>query len=126
MRAAAVLTALGCLLAAAPAQATQGLLCRPESGARPRISLVIGAGGIAGASIDERGHWVTVGPETGLTLAQAWIDREQVLADIVGPSWERVAQLRVRFDPPAPRKPRIARGTLTLRGRTYVVRCQED
>jgi hypothetical protein len=95
------------------------------TGAAPRISLVIGAGGIAGASLDEHGRWITVGPEAGLTLAQAWIDREQVLADIVGPTWERVARLRVRFDPPARGRPNSARGTLTLRGRTFRVRCEE-
>jgi len=111
---------------ATPAHATQGLVCWAESGARPRISLVLGPGGIAGASLDEHARWLTVGPQAGLRLTQAWIDRDQAMADIVGPAWNRIARLRVRFDPPARGRPTTARGTLTLRGRTFRVRCSED
>ena len=108
-----------------PAQATQGLLCRAESGEVPRISLVIGAGGIAGASLDEDGQWVSTMANGPLILAQAWIDRAQVMVDIVDLRWDRVAELRVRFEPPAPGRPTTATGTLTLRGRTFPVRCEE-
>jgi hypothetical protein len=115
------------LLAAAPAKATQGLVCHPAAAKLPRISLVIGAGGIAGASLDEKGGWIsTMARDPQLILAQAWIDREQVMADIVSPGWHRVAELRARFDRPDPRKPRTARGTLRLRDRTIPVRCVED
>ena len=115
------------LLSATPAHATQGLLCRPEVGTGPRISLVIGAGGIAGASIDENGHWVsTMSSDARLMLAQAWIDPKQVMADFVGPTFESIARLRVRFDPPVRGTPNSARGTLTLRSRTFRVRCAED
>lgn len=118
--------ALPLLFAAAPVQATQGLLCRPASGEGPRLSLVIGAGGIAGASLDESGSWVsTMAAGTTLHLAQGWIDREQVLADIVNESWDRVARLRVRFEPPVRGNPTAATGTLTLRGRDWRVRCEE-
>ena len=120
--------AVAILLAAllsAPAHATRGLLCRAESGEVPRISLVIGAGGIAGASLDEDGHWVSATMDGPLILAQAWIDREQAMADIVGQNWDHVAQLRVRFEPPAQGQPTRARGTLILRGRTLPVRCEE-
>jgi hypothetical protein len=123
----AIAAAASLLLAAAPGQATQGLLCSPASGKLPRISLVIGAGGIAGASLDEKGRWISAtarGPQ--LILAQSWIDRKQVMADIVSPGWDRIAELRARFEPPLPRKPRTARGTLTLRGRVIRVRCVED
>jgi hypothetical protein len=123
----AIAAAASLLLTAAPGHATQGLLCSPAAGKVPRISLVIGAGGIAGASLDENGRWVSTmarGPR--LILAQAWIDRKQVMADIVSPRWDRIAELRARFDPPEPRKPRTARGTLTLRGRVIQVRCVED
>ena len=111
---------------AAPALATQGLLCRAEPGAPPRISLVIGAGGIAGASLDEEGEWVSTMADGPLILAQAWIDRTQAMADIVDTRWDRVAELRVRFEPPARGRPTTARGTLVLRGRTFAVRCEED
>lgn len=114
------------VLPAAPALATQGLLCRPVSGEYPRISLVIGAGGIAGASLDEHGGWVTLGPDTDLILTQAWIDRQQVMADIAGPGWNRVAELRVRFQSPVRGRPQFALGTLTLRGRTHRIRCEQD
>jgi hypothetical protein len=126
MRYAIAATAL-LLLAAAPAKATQGLLCHHASAKLPRISLVIGAGGIAGASLEEKGGWIsTMARDPQLILAQGWIDREQVMADIVGQGWHRVAELRARFEPPDPRKPRTARGTLRLRGRTIPVRCIED
>lgn len=114
------------LLSATSAHATQGMVCRPETGVRPRISLVIGAGGIAGASLDEHGHWISTSANGRLILTQAWIDREQVMADIVGPTWDRIARLRVRFNPPVRGRPNSARGTLTLRGRTFRVRCAED
>ena len=115
------------LIAATPVQATQGLLCRAAGGDGPRLSIVIGAGGIVGASLDEGGGWVSTTVQGGpLMLPQAWIDGEQVLADIVSERWDRVARLRVRFDPPAPRQPRSATGTLALRGRDWPVRCEED
>ena len=120
-------SAAALLFVAQPAYATQGLLCRPMSGERPRLSLVIGAGGIAGASLDEKGHWVsTAATNPKLILAQAWIDRQQVLADIVAPNWDSVARLRVRFLPAVRRQPATASGTLWLRGRTLRVRCVED
>jgi hypothetical protein len=115
------------LFAAAPAYATQGLLCGTASGEGPRLSLVIGAGGIAGASLDEHGEWVsTMVPDAQLILTQGWIDREQAMADIVDPRWDRVAELRVRFEPPARGRPATATDTLTLRGRTFGVRCEEN
>jgi hypothetical protein len=119
--------ALPLLAAAAPALATQGLLCRAESGEAPRLSLVIGAGGIAGASLDEGGGWVsTMVHNAPLILTQAWIDREQVMADIAEPAWDRVAELRARFEPPVRGRPTTASGTLNVRGRTFRVRCEED
>ena len=119
---------LGALLfAATPAHATQGLLCRPLSGVGPRLSLVIGAGGIVGASLDEKGEWVsTLARSPSLILAQAWIDREQVLADLADSKWDRVARLRVRFEPPVPRQPAAATGRLELRGHSFAVRCVQD
>ncbi len=127
MRYALSAAAAALLYAATPAHATQGLLCRAASGERPRLSLVIGAGGIVGASLDEQGEWVsTMVPEAPLILTQAWIDREQAMADIADSRWDRVAELRVRFEPPAPGRVTTALGTLTLRGRTIRVRCEED
>ena len=112
---------------ASPALATQGMVCRPTSGKVPQLSLVIGAGGIAGANLDEGRGWVgTMAQNPSLILAQAWIDREQVLVDLVNSRWDRVAQLRVRFERPVRGRPNAARGTLTLRGRAIPVRCQED
>ncbi|MDQ3140066.1 MAG: hypothetical protein M3Q15_05015 [Pseudomonadota bacterium] len=119
--------AAAALSISAPAYATQGLLCRPITAERPGLSLVIGAGGIAGASLDEGGQWIsTMDADARLILTQAWIDGEQVMADIADPKWDRIAELRARFDPPAPRMPRTARGTLTLRGRVFPVRCEEN
>ncbi len=115
------------LFTAVPALATQGLLCRPATGQTPRLSLVIGAGGIAGASLDEKGTgWVsTTERDARLILTQSWIDSAQVLADITDAKLDRVARLRVRFEPPVRRQPRAATGTFDLRGRTYRVRCVE-
>ena len=119
--------ALPLLFAAVPAEATQGLLCAPASGEGPRLSLVIGAGGIAGASLDENGGWVsTMAEGAPLVLTQSWIDNEQVLADIADQRWDRVAQLHVRFQPPLRGTPATATGTLSLRGRVWRVRCEEN
>ena len=119
--------ALPLLVTATPALATQGLLCVPTSGEAPRLSLVIGAGGIAGASLDEGGGWVsTMVPDAPLILTQAWIDRAQVMADIAEPTWDRVAELRARFEPPVRGRPTTASGTLLVRGRAFRVRCEED
>ena len=127
MRYALPAAAAALLISAAPAHATQGLLCRTAAGEGPRLSLVIGAGGIVGASLDEQGEWVsTMVPDAPLILTQAWIDREQAMADIADPRWDRVAELRVRFEPPARGRATTATGTLTLRGRTLRVRCEED
>jgi hypothetical protein len=114
------------LFAVAPAHATQGLLCRPASGKTPRLSLVIGAGGIVGASLDEKKGWVSTMAANGpLILTQGWIDGEQVLADIADRKWDRVARLQVRFQPLVRGQPRAATGTLVLRGRPYRIRCEE-
>ena len=122
-----LLIALPLLVAATPAPATQSLLCVPVAGEWPRLSLVIGAGGIAGASLDEGGGWVsTMVREAPLTLTQAWIDREQVMADIAGPTGDRLAQLRARFEPFVRGRPTTSTGTLTVRGRTFAVRCEEN
>jgi hypothetical protein len=127
MRKSLVAAAVAAVVWASPAHATQGLSCRPASGEVPRISLVIGAGGIVGASLDEGSGWIsTMALDPPLILAQAWIDREQVLVDILSPGWDRVAQLRVRFERPVRGRPQTARGTLTLRGRTVQIRCQQD
>lgn len=122
-----LLAAAAALTISAPAYATQGLLCLPTTARVPGLSLVIGAGGIVGASLDEGGQWIsTMDADARLILTQAWIDGDQVMAGIADPKWDRIAELRARFDPPAPRMPRTARGTLTLRGRVFPVPCEEN
>jgi hypothetical protein len=112
----------------APAFATGGLLCKPVSGAGPQLSLVIGYGdapGIVCANLKEGGRWhSTCGPNDPLIMARRWLDRERVWVDIIDRSEGRdQVKLRALVQP----KQRIhtALGTLTRRGKSYKVRCEE-
>ena len=124
-----VAAALAAASLSAPALATGGLLCRPIGGAGPKLSLVIGHGyapGIACANLMESGRWLsTCGPDDPLQVARSWMDRQRVWIDIIDRrSGREEAKLRALVQP----KQRIhtALGTLTRRGKTYKVRCQED
>ena len=123
MRIAILAAAALCL--STPAFATGGLVCTPEKGHEPAISLVIGhfiPGGVVGAMLREDGRWrSTMTPGDGIALKQAWIDTERTWVDLVdAETGAPAAQLRVRN----------ARyggtGTLLRGGRSYEVRCRED
>jgi hypothetical protein len=112
----------------APALATGGLLCKPVTGAGPHLSLVIGHGhapGIVCANLKEAGRWhSTCGENDPLIMARRWLDSQRVWVDIIDRREGRnQAKLRALVQP----KQRIhtALGTLTRRGKTYKVRCEE-
>ena len=119
----------GALCLSTPAFATGGLLCKPVSGPGPVLSLVIGhsyAPGIVCANLKEGGGaWQsTCGPADRLEIARRWLDRQRVWVDIIDRRNGRdEAKLRATVVP----KQRIhtALGTLTRRGKTYKVRCEE-
>ena len=115
-------------LAASPALATQGLVCTPETGTGPALSLTIGSGAgpvIVGATLRE-GDVVhaTLGDGATLALGQGWIDATRIWIDLTDANAVRYeAKLRATFD--SKRRGRPARGTLTRGGRTWTVRCVE-
>ncbi len=117
------------MLAPSPASATAGLSCSPVSGEGPIVSLVIGhavAGGIVGASLMEEGRLrSTMREGDGLTLAQAWIDRERIWVDLADPQGARLeGELRLRFATEA--RDRVLAGTFARNGRVYPVSCEES
>ncbi|HYJ29693.1 MAG TPA: hypothetical protein VEW25_05055 [Allosphingosinicella sp.] len=113
--------------AAAPAQATQGLLCRPVSGSGPSLALVLAAGGgVAGASLIEgRQTRSTFSERDGLAVRQSWIDEQRVWLDLTDLQRENdEGRLRAAFV----RRGRYwhVAGTFVRAGRLYRVRCEES
>ena len=104
------------LLAAVPAQATGGMICRSAAG---EISLTIShsaASAIVGARLSAGGRTVPI------SIAQSWIDRSEIRLDLTDPNAMRVAA-RLR----AKRIGKVYEGALARRGHTpRWVRCRED
>lgn len=123
MRLASCIAALLCV-AASPALATATISCRsttsPTDG--PALSLVVGAGGIVQARLDEGGRSFTTGDGAGAPMiGQAWLDRDLLKLDILdGNADERIARLDAR------RAGTGYAGILTLRGRQWRVGCRES
>ena len=110
------------MLAALPAHATQGLLCRPVSGSGPTLSLILAAGGgIAGANLMERpgaGTWERI------DVRQSWIDEQRVWVDLTDEGrLEDEGRLRGTFV----RTGRFwhVAGTFVRKGRLYRIRCED-
>ena len=105
------------LFAASPAYATSSLLCS-TAGARPvEVQLVIGNNAVSAvfqARLSDNGRDVPV------TLAQSWLERNEVRVDLVDPNLER-HELRLRV------KSRGANydGSIWRGGKRRWVRCQE-
>lgn len=110
------------------AHATTGLLCTPITGAGPKFSLMVGAEGIIGGALFERGRWLSSMEHKNapFTIVQRSINQREARLDLVsrGASRSKV-RLRVRMLPLHP--PGIeASGTLQRLGRTYRVNCVQD
>ncbi|HEX8216207.1 MAG TPA: hypothetical protein VF577_01965 [Allosphingosinicella sp.] len=123
--AAVLLVAAG--LAAAPAQASQSMLCRPLSGTGPMLNLLLAAGGgIGGANLMERGTTRSTFREPdGIEIRQSWIDEHRVWVDLTDP--QRMGdegRLRGTFVRTG-RHWHVA-GTFVRAGRLYRVRCEES
>ena len=105
------------LLAATPAPATGGLVCR-TAGAQPaEVSLVIGHTAVASvvsARLRERGRDVPV------RVAQSWLEPNELRLDLVDPNTVR-HEARIR----AKRNGRAFDGTLWRAGKARWVRCRE-
>ncbi len=104
--------------AAAPAFATSGVQCRPQSGRGPTLDLVVGHGvgpALVAARLDGK----------AMAVAQSWIDQRYLWLDLVDSNATRYeAKLRAVFQPRLRGRPAI--GTLVRAGRTYRVRCVES
>jgi len=116
------------MFAAAPALATQGLLCRPVSGSGPTLSLVLAAGGgVGGASLME-GRYSRSAPPVAwrpVPVRQSWIDEHRVWVDLTDdPRMSDEGRLRGTFV----RTGRFwhVAGTFVRNGRLYRVRCEQD
>jgi hypothetical protein len=119
--AAAVLAAS---VAATPAAATQGLNCRPVSGAGPSIDIVIGAG-LVGVSVTERGATLTtMGEGARLAARQSWFDEQRVWIDLTDPNHMR-DEGKLRLAWAGRGRARHLAGTFVRNGRLTRVRCQE-
>lgn len=110
-----------------PAHATTGLLCAPVTGAVPKLSVIIGADGVIGAALFERGRWQSsMDKNAPFTMARGSIDRKEARVDLVSRTASRSkVLLRVRMLPLHP-KGISASGTLQRLGRTYQVNCVQD
>ena len=110
------------------AHATTGLLCTPIAGAGPKLSLMVGAEGVMGGAVYERGRWLSsMGhKDAPFTMVQGSINRKEARLDLVGRGASRSkVRLRVRMLPLNPRGI-SASGTLQRLGRTYRVNCVQD
>jgi hypothetical protein len=105
------------LLAAVPAHATGGLICR-TAGSRPiEAALVIShtaVSSIVSARLSDNGRNVPV------RLAQSWIEPNEVRVDLVDPNAQR-HELRLR----AKLAGRNYDGSLWRNAKRYWVRCRE-
>ncbi len=123
MRVASCIATVLCAVAA-PALATSTISCRsttsPTDG--PALFLVVGAGGIVQARLNESGASFTTGQSDGAPMiAQSWLDRDQLKIDILdGNADERIVRLDTR------RAGTGYTGILILHGRQWRVRCQES
>jgi hypothetical protein len=126
MRFAAPLLALAAaLLAATPAAATQGQLCRPVAGDGPVIAIVIGSPGIAGATIlDGDRTRTTTGDDRGLALRQSWIDPDRLWIDFTDRGF-MTDEGRLRLQPAGAGRSRAFAGSFARGGRVYRMRCEE-
>ena len=111
----------------ASAHATTGLLCTPIAGAGPKLSLIVGAEGVMGAALYERGRWLlTMDKDAPFTVMRGSINRKHARVDLVSRRANRTkVRLRVRMLPLHPRGI-SASGTLQRFGRTYRVNCVQD
>jgi hypothetical protein len=120
--AAAAVLAAG--LAATPAAATQGLNCRPVSGAGPVIDIVTGAGLVSVGVTDRGATLSTMGPGARLAAHQSWFDEERVWIDLIDPDHMRdEGKLRLQYVGRG--RARHLAGTFVRAGRLARVRCQE-
>ena len=120
-----ILIALPLLLAAAPAWATQGFLCRSVAPEGVTVSVVIGTRGIAGANLRDGERALSSFGGGGLVLGQNWVDERALLLDLLDPeTHDRVARLRVGIG--GPLETRRPTGTLEYRGRIARVVCVPD
>ena len=105
------------LFAASPAYATSSLLCS-TAGANPiEVHLVIGNNAVSAifqARLIDKGRNIPV------TVAQSWLERNEVRADLVDPNIER-HELRLR----AKLRGKYYDGSIWRGGKRRWVRCRE-
>ena len=113
-----ILCALPALLAATPAHATGGFVCR-TAGAAP-IAVSVGFGHVAGAPLIAR-QLVDRGRQVPVKDAQWWLDNEELRLLLISPDAMR-EEVKVR----ATRRGHFYDGSLWRNGKRRWVRCRED
>ena len=108
---------VGLALAAAPAGATQTMVCDSNEKGSPSVGLAIGHAaepGVASAYFED-------GKEVKVAVSQSWLDDDKVWVNLGDPDL-MVILVKLR----ASGKPDNLRGTLTYKGKTWKVRCSGD
>jgi hypothetical protein len=110
---------------AAPAQATQGLRCRPVSGTGPTIDIASSAQ-LIGVTVTERGAArSTMTERADIGVRQSWFDAERVWIDLWHPrTMEDEGRLRLHHAGRG--AARHLTGTFVRRGRLTRLRCEES
>ena len=118
MRKLATLAALGAGLAAAPAVATGGVLCK--TAAEPEIEIAIGFGHVAGAPVVSRRLRVDGKTVPGI-VPQWWLNDDELNLQMTTPdSLESLLVMKTR------RQGWHYDGQVTWAGRTHWIRCKEN
>jgi hypothetical protein len=125
MRIAFAAAALAAGLAAAPAAATQGQLCRPVSGSGTSVSFITGAG-LAGVRIVEPRYTLsTGGPNARIAVRQSWFDEQRVWIDLTDPN-AMLDEGKLRLAWVGRGRARHLAGTFVRNGRLTRLRCEDN
>jgi hypothetical protein len=121
----AAILAAAAAFAAAPASATQGLLCRPATGSGPVVDIASSAQ-IIGVGITERGVTrSSMHPNGAIAVRQSWFDAQRVWIDLWNPT-TMADEGKLRLSYAGRGAGRHLAGTFVRAGRLYRLRCVES
>jgi hypothetical protein len=103
-------------VAAAPASATQTMVCAAKGKNAPMVSLAIGHAAEPGVA---SAYFQVGGKEVKVAVSQSWLDRDRVWVNLGDPD---LMEVLVRLRASGRDQPR---GTLSYKGRMWNVRCSE-
>ena len=106
---------LALLLAAAPASATQTMVCDGEGKNAPSVGLAIGHAAEPGVA---NAYFQADGKEVKVAVSQSWLDDDKVWVNLGDPD---LMEILVKLRASGP--PDNLRGTLVYKGKTWKIRC---